>query len=425
VFRGTDQGDEVARVDAPSADEWFAQVQAAGDNRVFYAATEAKDCSSRLFKITVGEDGRVMSSEALPYGPPKGMIASSLAVSGDGARLAYGMHSCDLGTAKGRLEVAETETGRSRGWDRDKLVTNVSMSEDGRYVAFREATISVVHELAPVHDPDGIRPVPARDEPAGSGTDKAGPEAAEPAPTAATAQASEDPAQRPQEGFGEAAEPRPEEARTAARDDEYGEPGTTADVEPRPTQTALPKRITPNPTLPPIREPYSGAVTVVDDPFSSLATPSPRPTAAKGARTQFLRIPDNNKVHILDTTQGDEGGIQAITLSRPEDALLLGVTISPDGKRIYAGVGHPAKAKTNQSPQEERARSAICEFDAAQGTLVRQVAEVDSGWVYLLDRDTSGERFIVRHGEEYGVTDANGYRRLAATGAQPRAAAAW
>jgi len=164
-------------------------------------------------------------------------------------------------------------------------------------------------------------------------------------------------------------------------------------------------------------------VTVIDDPFSSLATPSPRPTPRR-ARYQFLRVPDHDKVHILDTGQGDGGRFHAHTLSLPEGTPLLGVTISPDGTRLYAGIGHPATARTKSSPPE-RARGGIVEFDTAQGALLRQITGVDSGWVYLLDRDASGERFLVRHGEEYGVADSNGYRSLTATGADPRIAAAW
>lgn len=396
VIHGVDRGNEVARLDGPSSREWFAQVQAVQDNRVFYAATETGDCVSRLFRFTLGDDGKVASSAALPYGPPAGMVVTSLAVSGDGSKVAYGLHSCDLGGA-GQIVVNDTATGRTRWWSGERQVTGLSMSADGRYVAFREAELAIVYKRGRVDvDPaTGAMRKPAPAEP--------GDVAGEP---------------RPVDPFGGGVTTQPEDEDSVVARPTPSVPAPTAEASgsfgagrsQSPPIVVDFERITPNPTEPPIQEPP--------------ARVTPKPAPREGTRqdvTSILRTPSADQVRILDTEKdgSDLGRTRALTLTSGKDDTLLGAVVSADGKRIRAALGYRPTTRSSAHTTE------IAEFDTAQGARLRRIARVETGWLYLVDADAGGDRLLVRRDAEYGVVDSDGYRPLITTAWGPGNAASW
>jgi hypothetical protein len=447
VVRSSDSGREVGRLAAPSGREWYAHVAAAGDNRTFYAATEARDCRPRLYRFTVGEGGRVTAPQALPYGPPPGVMVTSLAVSGDGSTLAYGLQSCDPAAAAGRITVADTATGRTREWRGDRLVTGLSLSEDGRYLAFREAGLLVVVKdgtprtvvPAPADDPPPqvdadpdpaetdvtSRPDPAAEDPALPVDADPAPAEAEPSPQATpgkpTPSASPERSSEKSPGKSSETSPKPS-ARATASPAPSGapspvRPGETETV-PEPTPTASVVRpeapITPDPTDPPVRDSYAGGADGL--PYPASPAPEPAVTAVAGD-VRFVRVPDG-RARVLDTTTepGDLSRSRAITLTGSWGDVVCGVVISPDGRRLYAGVGF----------RREAATAGVAEFDAATGEPVRHLARGEQGLLCLVDGDGGGTHFLVRRGAEYGVVaGSGGYRTLAAVGDEPRSAAAW
>lgn len=413
VVRSSDSGREVGRIAAPSGREWYAHVAAAGDNRTFFAATEAKDCTARLYRFTVGEDGRVAKPEALPYGPPEGMLVSSLAVSGDGSTVAYGLQSCRPAATTGRITVADTATGRTREWRGDRPVTGLSLSRDGRYLAFREATLLTVFRVRSPRPGSGD---PAVTEPEVVSSADVHPVPAEVVPSPEAALREPTPSASPEASA--AATPSP----AASGPPSPVRPGDGAAVpEPAPAESfALPKHpITPDPTDPPIREPYFGGA----DGRPYLASPVPKPVPTAGSDdVRYVRVPDG-RVRVLDTTTepGDLRRSRMVPLTGPWGDVVCGVTISPDGTRLYAGVGYPPAAARPGS-----ATAGIAEFDASSGEPLRHLTRIDEGLLCLVDGDGGGTRFLVRRGGEYGVVaDTGGYRTLATVGAEPRTAAAW
>src|SRR5690606_34236307 len=267
VVRSSDSGREVGRLAAPSGREWYAHVAAAGDNRTFYAATEARDCRPRLYRFTVGEGGRVTAPQALPYGPPPGVMVTSLAVSGDGSTLAYGLQSCDPAAAAGRITVADTATGRTREWRGDRLVTGLSLSEDGRDLAFREAGLLVV-----VKDgtPRTVVPAPADDPPPQVDAD---PDPAETDVTSRPDPAAEDPA-LPVDADPAPAEAEPSPQATPGKPTPSASPERSSEKSPGKSSETSPKpsaRATASPAP-------SGAPSPVR-PGETETVPEPTPTA--------------------------------------------------------------------------------------------------------------------------------------------------
>ncbi|WP_169948922.1 hypothetical protein [Microbispora sp. H11081] len=136
TIRSVTDGHSTDVVPRPAKDEAFFAVQAARDNRVFYAATISDGCRSRLYQFTLDGEGRVASHGELPYTPPGGTEITALAVSGDGATLAYGLSSCEPEQPRVSLVVTDTATGGSRTWTstRPAGIRDLALTEDGRRV---------------------------------------------------------------------------------------------------------------------------------------------------------------------------------------------------------------------------------------------------------------------------------------------------
>ncbi|RCG25917.1 hypothetical protein DQ384_30890 [Sphaerisporangium album] len=146
--RGMD-GEQIASVPAPSKDETFWAAQAAADNRRFYVSTTGPDCQGHFYRLTVDESGAAQAFDRLPITPPEGTAAYSLAVSGDGSKLAYAAEPCRAGARTSSLSVADTASGETRTWkaSEGKIIGNVAMSGDGRYVAYQYPILARVYRI--------------------------------------------------------------------------------------------------------------------------------------------------------------------------------------------------------------------------------------------------------------------------------------
>ncbi|MCT9929805.1 hypothetical protein N5079_06175 [Planotetraspora sp. A-T 1434] len=139
TIRNVSDGSVTNELSHPSGGELFSGVQAAQDNRLFYVAAGTADCRFRFYQFTLDDDGKIKSYGVLPFTPPEGTRPTSLAVNGDGSKLAYGLEPCGSATTPGGLVITDTATGDSRTWKAKEGagVRDVSVSADGRYVLFR------------------------------------------------------------------------------------------------------------------------------------------------------------------------------------------------------------------------------------------------------------------------------------------------
>ncbi|MEZ0076224.1 hypothetical protein [Planotetraspora sp. GP83] len=157
TIRSVSDGSVTNELSHPSGGELFSGIQAAQDNRLFYVAAGAADCRFRLYQFALDDDGKIKSYGVLPFTPPEGTRVTSLAVNGDGSKLAYGLAPCGPGHAPGGLVVTDTATGDSRTWKAKEGigVRDVSMSADGRYVLFRRGSAFI-----PASEPAVVQPSP-------------------------------------------------------------------------------------------------------------------------------------------------------------------------------------------------------------------------------------------------------------------------
>ncbi|WP_283139302.1 hypothetical protein [Rhizohabitans arisaemae] len=156
-IRTADKGDATGSVPNPAADERFTQVQGASDNRTFYAVTSTPTCESGLYRLEVTQEGGVGSFSRLDLTLPKGTAVTSLAVSGDGGKLAYGLQSCQPSKQETRLVLADVATKSLRTWASPTFgdVYDVSMSSDARWIAFRSVPMAERESVAVVTDLPG------------------------------------------------------------------------------------------------------------------------------------------------------------------------------------------------------------------------------------------------------------------------------
>jgi len=435
VVRTVADGKLTATVPEPSSLERFTFIQAAQDNRLFYAASDTDDCHPRFYQFTLDEDGQVSGLGVLPFAPPEGTRLNSLAVNGDGSELGYATISCDPGSDAGPgLVLTDTASGESRTWKSgDNIVTGLSLSADGSKAAFRVAPMVISKykyiETSPMPMPSEAGSPPAR------------------LTVTATPQAAPD--ERPNEKLGE----RPDETGVPGRDAppvvSFAVPSGGPDVLP-PVISASPCG---NPTVvvskaPPPEQPVpvptgtkSGVPTVVatgehSEPPSPLpselpsdippvpvpsATASDLPFKKKSAYGRaWTSCMESAEVWLLDTNAPDENFDQAakITLSGPVGEVkggILGVQLSPDGTRLIAGLGvFGMRSVGDKAKPVEGAALVAYGLDGKPIETLYQ--DSGKGGMLLMDLDGSGQSALVQRMNEIGLVDAYGYHALSTGG---------
>ncbi|MEU8193152.1 hypothetical protein AB0C10_05150 [Microbispora amethystogenes] len=348
--------------------ERFTQVQAARDNRLFYAVTaKARGCGdSRIYRLVLDDDGRIGSFDPLPFSPPKSAGVTSLAVNGEGSALAYGLSPCAPEVGMASLVVTDTETGDSRTWTSSSaaVVRNVSMSADGRTLAFRRVGEVPVAVAVPSGAPGAAGPMRV------SGAPIAG--------------------------------------------------------------DAVLRGVAGGPTTPPSPVPLEGAClwSPRSPRESSPVTPSPSAGGRREVLViQACRAPQ--AVWLLDTgSPGDLDKARAVTStasSVPGRNTVFDVALTPDGKRVLAAVGQEGATRAKGTA----GTAGVVEVVAYDVTSARAVetlyhGEHETPFVRGIDLDGTGERILILGAEETGTLTRGRYETLPArdTGG-PALAAAW
>lgn len=421
TVRSVNGGTETSRVPEPSDKERFVSIQAAQDNRLFYAVSASDDCRPRLYRFVLDEAGKIGSFDALPFAPPEGTRPTSLAVSGDGSKLAYGTAPCGPEPGTGSLVVADTTTGDSRTWTaKDGTgATNLSMTADGRLVLFTRdvASVAAVAEPALVVEPSATltAEVPVKEAEATSSSSPAvsitvtvtpgirSDEKDDPGPAVVNAV--------------------PKAAVTAIP----AEPVVTSD----PTATA-PATILPSPiptaaaSLVPAEESLSWCRFAVE---SVPATPADAPSAGKTAepsepaelKATVQVCPDSPEVQLLDTGAPGDSLDKATTFSLLNESDgasggVLGAKISPDGTRIVAALGGVDVALADGKLPPSSGPTGLAAFSTDDGRPLGVFhRQAGTSGLRLLDIDGTGENMLVTRDGEIGAVDGSGYRTLVDT----------
>ncbi|MFI7039934.1 hypothetical protein ACIBI0_24850 [Microbispora rosea] len=361
TIRSVTDGHSTDVVPRPATDEGFFAVQATRDNRVFYAATISDGCRSRLYQFTLDGEGRVASHGELPYAPPGGTEITALAVSGDGATLAYGLSSCESEQPRVSLVVTDTATGGSRTWTstHPASIRDLSLTEDGRRVLLTRA-MGTAFGISEV-------PRPPRSEPPDSG--------AEPSPVNTATSA----------------------PRASAVPSASDSPGADVAVAASDLPGALP-------------DGWGCSVR------SMGAEPSGSPDATPNAKVAWACSGPRDPV-LLDTgvagTLDDARVIRLTSTTGTPPALIFGATITPDGSRVIA-----AQTTLKLSTAEEAARKddfdGIVAYDLEGRQIEVLYAHGDRGVVPIgmLDVDGTGRNFLVSRPGELGEITPSGYRTL-------------
>ncbi|MEV5744144.1 hypothetical protein AB0L30_29150 [Microbispora rosea] len=391
TIRSVTDGHSTDVVPRPATDEGFFAVQATRDNRVFYAATISDGCRSRLYQFTLDGEGRVASHGELPYAPPGGTEITALAVSGDGATLAYGLSSCESEQPRVSLVVTDTATGGSRTWTstHPASIRDLSLTEDGRRVLLTRA-MGTAFGISEV-------PRPPRSEPPDSGAGPSPVNAATSAPGAEASvtfeSASADPVATP---------PAPDsgvpgEAGAAAVPSASDSPGADVAVAASDLPGALP-------------DGWGCSVR------SMGAEPSGSPDATPNAKVAWACSGPRDPV-LLDTgvagTLDDARVIKLTTTTGTPPALIFGATITPDGSRVIA-----AQTTLKLGTAAEAARKddfdGIVAYDLEGRQIEVLYAHGDRGVVPIgmLDVDGTGRNFLVSRPGELGEITPSGYRTL-------------
>ncbi|GLX01438.1 hypothetical protein [Microtetraspora sp. NBRC 16547] len=420
TIRSVDGGSETSRVPEPSDRERFVSIQAAQDNRLFYAVSASDDCRPRLYRFLLDDAGKVGSFDTLPFAPPAGTRPTSLAVSGDGAKLAYGTAPCGREPGTGSLVVADTATGDSRTWiAKDGTgATNLSMTADGRFVLF---TRDVVGGVAAVAEPAVVEPslVPSVEGSAVPSSEATlmATGAPSPVPTM-TAEPAKPVMSEPTESV--APSPVPSAV-----------PPEVPSVAPSAVPSDMPTAV---PTVAPSLVPTVEAMSWCR--FSAESVPAVRGDAA--LTTEAAKVepgsgpvelkqtiwvcPDSPEVRLLDTGAPGDSLDKAATFSlwKPGSEVasgVLGAKISPDGTRIVAALGAVGVGLDGGKLPPGSGPFGLAAFSAADGgPLGVFYREAGTPGLRLLDIDGTGENMLVTRDGEIGVVDGKGYRTLVDAG---------
>src|SRR5262245_3221739 len=408
-----------ATVPQPSTQERFTLLQAAQDNRLFYAATDSDDCHPRFYQFTLDENGQVTGFGVRPFGPAEGTRAVSMAVSGDGRKLAYGAMSCKPGEAASKLVVTDTETGDSRTWtSKDYGVpADLSLSADGSRAAFRLAPTlwRVAGEASPVPMPSEVA------SPIVTKTVTIAPSAT-PDETLLKLEeekkrvmASEGPAIKDGIVLPMLAKGPCALAGVVVAGEKTGVVVSKAKPrDPRPLPSDIPPGLpsdlpSPLPSDLPSNLPSDLPPSLSSGPPSAQA--SAAPSGAGTAYDSSLTISEvkgcegGSDVRILDTGGAGDSldGIGKVTLPTASDGVsggVMGIRLSPDGSRLIGSLG-AFSVRIADDKVTYDGSAALVAFDAADGKPVETLfKDADKGGLVLIDLDGSGQSALVQRMNE-------------------------
>ncbi|GAA0397423.1 hypothetical protein Acor_74850 [Acrocarpospora corrugata] len=408
VVRAVAGGAETDRLADPAEGEQFTAIQAAHDNRTFYLASTTQRCGSNLYKFSLDDNGKIVGFGTAPIAPPAGHQVVSLAVSGDGAKLAYGLQPCVPSEVGGKLVVADTVTGESKTWKSPEGygVLDLSLNADGSRVAFRRSppSIAFVAEAPMVVpsgsaiptpyatisiDPGQIQPLPMPSAGASGPYNTIAPVPADTLPWTMT----------PPPGV-QVVPPEPTATVTL--------PPAAAVASPMPTitETFVPAPdVTATAVIPPLPTPIPSWDGIVQSFPSGLS--SCRYMTLPRTSTQYM-CADPPIVQVIDTndpgTNLDQGN--TVVLPNAYEGLsggLFGLQLSPDGSQLISALGFSGLEMVDGVIRQKSGESGIVAFSAENG----QPEEVlyrtaGNSLAMLLDLDGTGENPLIQQGDDIG-----------------------
>ncbi|MDP9863883.1 MULTISPECIES: hypothetical protein [Streptosporangium] len=423
TFYRADTGRTVGSLPGRDPDRRFSLVDSA--RGAFYATVKLGACEALFMRVTLGREGEVLRADTLPIAVPDGMTPTSLAVSADGVKLAYGLQTCEApASVTGQLGVTDLTTGKSRTFvsRHNSDVTSVSITADGRTVAFQRGpawsdpdgsvTVTATRAPDPVASPTGPVPTATGTEPVYVTPSRipTGPGAAQP-----DAQPERKPSQTPTAPMtappDQPAGPVPTVTVTVTPEAlPPGKKGAVASA--APTEPAKPwpsETVRPDPSE--LAEPWpSETVTALPVPVPTM--PEELPSATSGP------VPPGAEpfeVWVLDTEAAGEDLDSArrveFKAAPGTPTGLHGVRISADGRSFVAALTRTVQENTDQSTGGAGS-AAIALFDAGDGRQTDVIYQDDRGDLRLVDGDASGEHLVVQRGPELGVISSGHYRAL-------------
>ncbi|WP_062430378.1 hypothetical protein [Herbidospora daliensis] len=420
IVRGAGDGAELDRIEGTAG--WFYnQVQAAPDNRTFYASQSGPVlCSSRIVRFSVDDQGRAGPLSEVPVRRPDRTRISAFAVSGDGTKIVLGAVPCVTdGDGTGFLVVADTGSGKDRRF-RVAARTGfaaISTSDDGSKIAY--TTMAVDHQVA-VSEPTVIVAPPSD-----ISTPLPSPPTHEPAAVMSVAPVTPTPLPNPRPTDGPAAVwPSPSVPLTPVP----SAPPPSGAPE-RPMVVSVPTHTVSD------RGPSGNVVVVVPSPgpmpsgnFDVYPAPTSVPPSLgtlKGVgscrffevrevlengelapnQLRALDCADSPEIYVLDTDESADP--RRVVLSGELDGTRVqfyGVRMSSDGTRLIAGVG--TGMTTLGDP-----RAAVMAFDP-DGREPAEVLYRGRAWLRVLDLAPGGGRILVQSELEIGEVSENAYRKV-------------
>ena len=128
---------QVTATQKPPAGGAWAHLSAAADPNVFYVVHEHQDLAS-LYRLRIDQNGRIRASTRMRDLPSSGVQARWLAVSPDGARVAFPVHQNDRPDGPARIDVMTLSDGRRTAFRTSEAggISDLSWAADGRHLAF-------------------------------------------------------------------------------------------------------------------------------------------------------------------------------------------------------------------------------------------------------------------------------------------------
>ncbi|WP_433249055.1 hypothetical protein ACQPYK_01665 [Streptosporangium sp. CA-135522] len=423
----------------------------------FYTTVTLGACETLFLRVTLGRAGEVVRTDTLPVTVPDGTTPTSLAASADGTTLAYGLRTCrPSASVTGRLGVTDLTTGKSRTFvsASNSDVTNVSITADGRTVAFQRgpalpdpdetSTVTAtrfpdpVPSAAPPSGPEVFPTVPLPDSVPPSAAPPSDSEVFPTVPFPDSVPRSAAPPSDPE------ALPTTPDSRTTPADPKPVKPPTptrTVMVTPTPGLPDRTAAVPPGRTEPTVSAAPTGPVTVSAIPTEPAtvsaaptepATPSPSETATV-TPTPDLSVPTSlvstsvpepareagpgsPEVWVLDIQAAGEDldGARKVELkiAAGTPAGLHGVRIGADGRSFVAAPGRIIEENAGERITTVAGATTIALFDAGDGRQTGVLYRDDRGDLRLVDGDASGEHLIVQRGSEFGAVASGRYRAL-------------
>ncbi|KAB2343415.1 TolB-like translocation protein [Actinomadura rudentiformis] len=153
AIRDLPSGQVIQRLPTPSeVDRWIDGVGTA-DNRTFFLLArlvEAERGESHIYRLRIDPRGRLVELARLPGGDVPGNSNGPLAASADGAKLAVTVSAQDHpAPPASQVRLLTVSTGRWTVWSGNGMAESLSLSPDGRRLAFQWVGFG--------KSPDGVR----------------------------------------------------------------------------------------------------------------------------------------------------------------------------------------------------------------------------------------------------------------------------